>query len=208
VLGSFNPTFIRWLLIRDHEARLDSSQAGGRLGACQHVERGADRCGHRANRGLGLEVARQCAVTATRCSWAAATRGGASGPPPGWSPTGCRTGGRARGTGRHRTPDGLGLPLALRISDQFGRVDVLVNNAAVHYDNAGQNAAKRPTWDVREALETNVARCLVTHAGLPPVLRRARHPRVVMVSNSEGGSLASMGRGIPAYHVSKAHSTR
>jgi NAD(P)-dependent dehydrogenase (short-subunit alcohol dehydrogenase family) len=92
--------------------------------------------------------------------------------------------------------------LAARVGEQLGQVDVLVNNAAVHYDT-WQNAANADLGVVREAMETNVIGAWLTTQAFLPLLRRGRHPRVVMVS-SEGGSLASMGGGIPAYHVSKA----
>jgi NAD(P)-dependent dehydrogenase (short-subunit alcohol dehydrogenase family) len=56
---------------------------------------------------------------------------------------------------------------------------------------------------VREALETNVVGAGQTTRAFLPLPRRSARPRVVTVS-SEGGSLASMGGGIPAYHVSTA----
>jgi NAD(P)-dependent dehydrogenase (short-subunit alcohol dehydrogenase family) len=56
---------------------------------------------------------------------------------------------------------------------------------------------------VREALETNVLGAWQATLAFLALLRRSAHPRVVMVS-SEGGSLASMSGGVPAYAVSKA----
>jgi NAD(P)-dependent dehydrogenase (short-subunit alcohol dehydrogenase family) len=79
---------------------------------------------------------------------------------------------------------------------------VLVNNAAVHYDT-GQNAVDVDLAVVREAMETNVLGAWQATLAFLPLLRSSAHPRVVMVS-SEGGSLASMGGGTPAYSVSKA----
>jgi NAD(P)-dependent dehydrogenase (short-subunit alcohol dehydrogenase family) len=76
------------------------------------------------------------------------------------------------------------------------------HRAARHYDT-WQNAANADLRVVRESLETNVVGAWQTTQAFLPLLRRSAHPRVVMVS-SEGGSLASMGGGIPAYHVSKA----
>jgi NAD(P)-dependent dehydrogenase (short-subunit alcohol dehydrogenase family) len=83
-----------------------------------------------------------------------------------------------------------------------GRVDVLVNNATIHYDT-WQNAVDVDLGVVRDALETNVLGAWQTTLAFLPLLRRSAHPRVVMVS-SESGSLASMSGGTPAYAVSKA----
>lgn len=98
-------------------------------------------------------------------------------------------------------PDGLHA-LATRLDGELGRVDVLVNNAAVHYDT-GQSAVDADLAVVREAVEINVLGAWQTTLALLPLLRRSDHARIVMVS-SEGGSLASMGGGTPAYHVTKA----
>jgi len=72
----------------------------------------------------------------------------------------------------------------------------------VHYDT-DQTAVDVDLAVVREAIETNVLGAWQTTLAFLPLLRRSAHPRVVMVS-SEGGSLASMGGGTPAYSVSKA----
>jgi NAD(P)-dependent dehydrogenase (short-subunit alcohol dehydrogenase family) len=99
--------------------------------------------------------------------------------------------------------DAAGLAaLAADVDDTEGRVDVLVNNAAVHYDT-WQSAVDVDLAVVREAIETNVLGSWQTTLAFLPLLRRCAHPRVVMVS-SEAGSLASMGAGPPAYQVSKA----
>jgi NAD(P)-dependent dehydrogenase (short-subunit alcohol dehydrogenase family) len=97
--------------------------------------------------------------------------------------------------------DGLAAA-ALTVDEALGRVDVLVNGAAIHYDT-WQDAADVDLAIVREAWETNVLGAWQTTLAFLPLLRRSAHPRIVMVS-SEGGSLASMGGGAPAYHVTKA----
>jgi NAD(P)-dependent dehydrogenase (short-subunit alcohol dehydrogenase family) len=116
---------------------------------------------------------------------------------------------------RLATEPGRVVPVALDVTDtasldavaaqvavEFGRLDVLVNNAAIHYDT-WQNAVNADLAVVREALETNLLGAWQTTQALLPLLRRSAHPRIVMVS-SESGSLASMGGGPPAYQVSKA----
>jgi NAD(P)-dependent dehydrogenase (short-subunit alcohol dehydrogenase family) len=89
-----------------------------------------------------------------------------------------------------------------RLAAELERVDVLVNNAAILYDT--WNRAATVDLDVvREAMETNLYGAWAMSQALLPQLRRSGHGRIVNVS-SEGGSLASMGGGTPAYGVSKA----
>jgi NAD(P)-dependent dehydrogenase (short-subunit alcohol dehydrogenase family) len=152
-----------------------------------------------ANRGIGREVARQCAsrgdtVLLGARDPAAGERAARELQP------GVR--GRIRGV-RLDVTDTAGLAaLAADVDATEGRVDVLVNNAAVHYDT-WQSAVDVDLAVVRSAIETNVLGSWQTTLAFLPLLRRSAHPRVVMVS-SEAGSLASMGAGPPAYQVSKA----
>jgi NAD(P)-dependent dehydrogenase (short-subunit alcohol dehydrogenase family) len=88
------------------------------------------------------------------------------------------------------------------VRDELGRVDVVVNNAAIHYDT-WQHARDADLAVVREAFETNTLGALRLVHALLPMLARSAHPRVVNVS-SEGGSLAAMTGGAPAYSISKA----
>jgi NAD(P)-dependent dehydrogenase (short-subunit alcohol dehydrogenase family) len=88
------------------------------------------------------------------------------------------------------------------LASDFGRLDVLVNNAAVHYDT-WQSGVDADLEVVREALETNMIGAWRTAQACLPLLRSSPHGRLVNVS-SGAGSLAGMGAGAPAYSVSKA----
>jgi NAD(P)-dependent dehydrogenase (short-subunit alcohol dehydrogenase family) len=89
-----------------------------------------------------------------------------------------------------------------RAAEEIETLDILVNNAAILYDTWARGVTA-DLDEVHEALETNLFGAWRTTQAFLPQLRRSAHARVVNVS-SEGGSLASMGAGTPAYSVSKA----
>jgi len=150
------------------------------------------------NRGIGLEVCRQLAAG-------------------GWTVgLGARSQDKARRAAAALTAEDLDVrPCALDVADpdsvraaatwaasELGGCDVLVNNAAIHYDT-GRRAASADLGIVREALETNVLGAWACAQAFLALLRASAHARIVNVS-SEAGSISEMGAGPPAYQVSKA----
>jgi len=141
-----------------------------------------------ANRGIGLEVARQLAARGDTAiltardpakAQAAAERVGA----------------------RAAQLDVTDAASVERFAAQLAEVDVLVNNAAIHYDT-WQRATSADLQVVREALETNLLGAWRVAIALVPMLARSGRARIVNVS-SGSGQLEDMGGGTPAYRVSK-----
>ncbi|WP_026404041.1 SDR family NAD(P)-dependent oxidoreductase [Actinomadura rifamycini] len=99
------------------------------------------------------------------------------------------------------TSDGDAARAAEAVAERFGRLDVLVNNAAITYDT-WQRAADADLDVVREAAETNLYGPWRLVRAMLPLLRESGHGRIVNVS-SEVASLTNMGGGTPAYTASK-----
>jgi NAD(P)-dependent dehydrogenase (short-subunit alcohol dehydrogenase family) len=85
---------------------------------------------------------------------------------------------------------------------EFGRVDAVINNAAIDYDT-DQLAITADLERVRRALDTNLLGAWRVSQAFTPLLRRSPHPRIVNVS-SEAGAISEMTAGAPGYAVSKA----
>ena len=151
-----------------------------------------------ANRGLGLEVARQLARRGDRVFLGsrdeAAGKAAAADVP---------------GDGREVVALQLDVTdersiagAAAVVDERCGRLDALVNNAGADYDT-WERAVSVDFATVDHTLDTNLVGAWRTAVAFLPLLRRSAHPRIVNVS-SQSGSLASMGAGTPAYAVSKA----
>ncbi|MFJ1705858.1 SDR family NAD(P)-dependent oxidoreductase [Kitasatospora sp. NPDC088346] len=148
-----------------------------------------------ANRGIGRETARQLAAlghTVLLC----ARR------PEDAERVAAELGGTVRPHRLDVTSQAEADALARHVEARYGRLDVLVNNAATNYD-PGERAVDVDLDDVRRTLETNLIGAWRVAGAFVPLLRRSAHGRIVNVS-SESGSLTRMGAGEPAYGVSKA----
>jgi NAD(P)-dependent dehydrogenase (short-subunit alcohol dehydrogenase family) len=155
-----------------------------------------------ANRGIGLEIVRQLA----RQGYIAVM--------------GSRTLAKGQAAAQPLTSEGLIVPVvALDVTDDasvraavaevmglFGRIDVVVNNAAVLIDGPGQptsNVRSVPVDVVRTTFDTNAIGPLRMIQAALPMMREQGYGRIVNLS-SGAGQLAEMGAEYPAYRMSKA----
>lgn len=89
-----------------------------------------------------------------------------------------------------------------RVERDFGRLDVLVNNAAILLDE-GKSIVDVDPREFEETWRVNVLGAFLMIKRFAPLLRKSGHGRVVNVS-SGAGQLSSMASYAPSYSTSKA----
>jgi NAD(P)-dependent dehydrogenase (short-subunit alcohol dehydrogenase family) len=146
-----------------------------------------------ANRGIGREVARQ--LTDRGFDVVVGARDAAKG-------RAAATQIKADSHSLDVADDGSVTAFAEWLRQSRGSVDVLVNNAAVHYDT-GRRAATADLRVVNEAVQVNLLGAWRTTVALLPLMGAGG--RIVNVSSGAGSFAETAGAaGTPAYAVTKA----
>ena len=97
--------------------------------------------------------------------------------------------------------------LRLFIETQFGRLDVLVNNAGVFLDPSRARGGSPSVFDarlslIRQTMDINIYGPLVLSQIVVPFMRKRHFGRIVNVSSGMG-QMCEMGSGYPGYRLSK-----
>jgi len=151
-----------------------------------------------ANRGIGLEIVRQLADKGLEVILAARDEGRGHDAAQGLARDGLEVHVRALDVADDDSVDRL----RAAVFDEFGRLDVLVNNAGVALDS-GRSAIDVDLDLVRKTLETNTFGAWRMCRAFVPAMREHAYGRVVNVSSGMG-ALTEMGGGWPGYRLSKA----
>lgn len=150
-----------------------------------------------ANRGLGFEVARQLAASGMTVLLGSRT---------------LAAGEKAARQIRRDGGDAIAVKLDVtvqadidalikRIDIDYGRLDILINNAGAYFD-MGNHPSSVDINAVRDALDTNLLGAWRLCEATLPLMQRHGYGRIVNVS-SGCATLASDGDNCPAYRVSK-----
>jgi len=151
-----------------------------------------------ANRGLGLEIARQLAVQGMRVVLTARDPAKGQAAVADLLKQGLAADFHALDVCDPQSIAELGRALEQR----YARLDVLVNNAGILIDGKDERIAELDPQILRRTLETNLYGALrVTQATLP-LMRKSDYGRIVNMSSGLG-QLSDMQAGTPAYRVSK-----
>ncbi|MFC9294408.1 SDR family oxidoreductase [Streptomyces sp. NPDC057011] len=163
-----------------------------------------------ANRGIGLETARQLASAGIRVLLAGRDREAVN------------------GAADELRADGLAAdPLVLDVTDpesiraaaaevdgSHGRLDILVNNAAIRIEEYGKQPSEQPMRQWRETFDTNLFGVVEVTTAFLPLLARSTAGRIVNVSSLLGSltthsdpdsyAYSPMFKSLPAYSASKS----
>lgn len=98
--------------------------------------------------------------------------------------------------------------LASKISQEFGKLDVLINNAGAFFDQGAEPLSANMEF-VKNALDTNLLGAWRMIKAFHPLLEKSDHPRIVNVSSGAGSfgdpvfGLSNHFSKVPVYGITK-----
>lgn len=88
------------------------------------------------------------------------------------------------------TADGVPDEIVRRTLDRFGRIDVLVNNAAFARSTRFPNLSAQ---EFRDALEVNLVAPFLLAKAVMPTMQAQRYGRIINISSSAGRTVSTLG---------------
>ena len=157
-----------------------------------------------ANKGIGLETARQLAGLGHRVIVAARDLAKASEAAAG-------IGGEAEALQLDVTDAGSIARAVAAVEARHGRLDVLINNAGVLLDAADRNPSEQSLDTWRQTFDTNVFGLVAVTQAFLPLLKKSEAARIVNLSSILGSNALHQIKDsgiydykVPAYNVSKS----
>ncbi len=151
-----------------------------------------------ANQGIGLQIAKDLAARGLIVL--AGSRNPANG-----EAAAREVGGSAHAIQLDVTDSASIAAAAARIAKEFGRLDILINNAGISKIGQPQGAVEdiirnaristAPLDDIRTIYETNVFGVIAVTQAMLPLLRKAKSARIVNVSSGVGSLARTLGPG-------------
>lgn len=163
-----------------------------------------------ANRGIGLEIVRQLAAREVRVVLSGRDAAGVEA-----AAQSLRDAGLDVSSIILDVTDATSIADAVgKISKRYGRIDILVNNAAIRVEEYGREPSEQPIEQWRQTFETNLFGVVAVTQACLPLLRASVAARIVNVSSllasigthSDPSSYAysPMFKSLPAYSASKS----
>ena len=132
-----------------------------------------------ANRGIGLEIARQLAENGILSLVAGRRRDAVVKAAEGLRDAGLAAEPLVLDV---TDPDSIAAAAA-EVAEKYGRLDILVNNAAVRIEQYGRKPSEQPLRQWRETFDTNLFGMVEVTVAFLPLIRRADAGRIVNVSS-------------------------
>lgn len=162
-----------------------------------------------ANRGIGLEITRQLAGKGVRVVLSGRDRTAVTEAAAGLRSTGLDVEGLQLDVTDSRSI----ATAAAELDTRYGRLDILVNNAAVRIEEYGKQPSEQSLPEWRETFDTNVFGLVEVTLAFLPMIRRSPAGRIVNVSSllasltlhSDPGSYtySPTFKSLPAYSATK-----
>jgi NAD(P)-dependent dehydrogenase (short-subunit alcohol dehydrogenase family) len=163
-----------------------------------------------ANRGIGHEIARQLAQRGARVLLSGRRPAAVAEAAAALRAESCDVEGLVLDV---TNPESIATAAA-RVADRYGRLDILVNNAAIRVEAYGKRPSEQPLDQWRKTFDTNLFGVVAVTQAFLPLIRKSAAGRIVNVSSllasltthndKSSYAYSPMFKSLPAYSASKS----